>query len=446
MVHRWGLWGVFWVGPLACGPVGPSERVPLEPPNLLLVVADDLGTEHLSWHPVGAAAGSSAPTPVLASLAERGVSFTQAYSTPICGPARASLLTGRYPFRHGLGDNPIQGEHALALSELTLAEVLGAAGYRTAAFGKWHVSYGRDDPREQGFEHFDGTIAGLKGTGYYGWPRFVDGVASTEPGYNTSVIASSAAEWIGAREAEGDGPWFAYVAFSAPHKPLQPPPPELDPITRAGPDSSELATYHGIIEALDTELGHLLEGVDLDRTLLVFLGDNGTAKSLVQPPVPRGKGKYTVYEGGILVPALAVGATVGARGGGSRPGLVHVVDFFGTFLDAAGVPAPGVELDSISLLSPDVPPGERWHSRRDFLFTERFEPAGAPPAGPFEELRRSIRDARHKLIRIDGRVELYDLVRDPWESTDLLLGEPPPAVEAVRRALEAEMDGLLEAG
>lgn len=430
---------------------GPPVAPASERPNLLLVVADDLGTDHLSWHPVGAATGHPAPTPVLASLARRGISFTQAYSTPICGPARASLLTGRYPFRHGLGDNPIQGESALALSELTLAEVLREHGYRTAAFGKWHLSFGRDDPRQQGFEHFDGTVAGLKGTGYYDWPRFVDGQGSTEPAYNTSVTATSAAEWIRARELEGGEPWFAYVAFSAPHKPIQPPPPELDPITRATSGSTELETYHGIIEALDTELGRLLQAVDLERTLLVFLGDNGTATSLVQPPEWQRKAKYTVYEGGILVPAFVVGATVDVPAGPERtrpglvhPGLVHVVDFFQTLLDAAGVPAPEVPLDSVSLLPQGVPPAERWHSRRQFLFTERFEPAGAPPEGPFAELRRSIRDARHKLIRIDDRLELYDLLRDPWESTDLLRGEPSPEVQAARRTLEAELDALLE--
>jgi arylsulfatase A-like enzyme len=225
-------------------------------PNVLLVVSDDLGVDHLGWHPVGVLAGNPAPTPVMASLAAQGVVFTEAYAAPICGPSRACLLTGRLPFRHGLGDNPIAGEAELPFSEWTLAEALQAHGYATGGFGKWHVSLERDDPNLQGFDHFDGTIAGLKNASYYLWPRVVDGVGFNESGYNTSVVTDSAIDWI---QGQGAGPWFAYVAYSAPHKPMERPPPALNPVTQAKATSTELELYHGTIESLDTELGETYE-------------------------------------------------------------------------------------------------------------------------------------------------------------------------------------------
>jgi arylsulfatase A-like enzyme len=392
--------------------------VPEVRPNVLLIVVDDLGIDHIDWHPVGVAAGNPAPTPFLSSLAQGSLVFTRAYSNPICGPTRATLLTGRHAFRHGLGGNPTQSEPQLALSETTLMEQLVLGGYATGGFGKWHVSLDRDDPNLQGFQHFDGMIVGLKGASYYAWNRVVNGVGSTETGYNTTVTTDTAIQWIQGQPRRR--PWFAYVSYAAPHAPYEPPPPALNPLTNAQATDPTLTIYHGMIEAIDTEVARLVQAVDLQRTLVIFIGDNGSAKVVNQAPVVPGKSKFTAYEGGVIVPALATGAGVDRVG--QVDGMFHLVDLFQTILDVAEAPPSPAQTDSVSLVDPTAPPALRWLPQRDEIFTERFEPSGTPPFGTPLLLRRMVRHERYKLYRQVAGDELYDLWQDPWENTNLLLG------------------------
>ena len=419
-------------------PVRPLAPQLNEPPNILLIVADDLGIEHLDWHPVGLAAGNPAPTPVLSALAAKSLRFNDFYSTPVCAPSRACILTGRLPFRTGIGENPDNGGFELSLGEYTLAEGMRDAGYQTGMFGKWHVSLERDDPNLQGFRHFDGTITGLKGGGYYNWPRVINGYGFTETQYATTVTTDSAVAWI---QAQGDWTWFAYVAYSAPHTPYEAPPAALDPITQATPGDPDEVIYHGMIEALDTEIGRLLAAVDPKRTLIFFLGDNGTSKGMAQPPLTGGTAKFSPYEGGVRVPAFVTGAFV--DGSGPQKGLVHAVDLFRTLLDVAHAPKTPGPIDSVSLYAPFLSPAKQWQPRRLDLFTERFVPNGAPPNGPFTDLQRAVRDKRYKLIRSLAGDELYDLWSDPWESVDLLLSPLTPPQQGAYGALSAYLDSTI---
>jgi arylsulfatase A-like enzyme len=421
----------------------PTNAVPRVRPNVLLIVVDDLGVDHVEWHPVGQAAGNPAPTPVLSALADEALVFTRAYGTPICSPSRATLLTGRYPFRHGVGANIEVNQAVLPLSEVTLAELLGPAGYSTGAFGKWHVSLDRDDPNLQGFQHFDGSIfnlgAGGNG-GYYSWVRIKNGNSLVETGYATTVVTDSAMGWI-SRKQDERAPWFAYVAYHAPHVPYEPPPAHLNPITGAQAGDPDEVIYHGMVEALDAELGRLLSVVDTRDTLVLFAGDNGSAQGVAQLPIPPGKAKPTPYEGGVLVPAMAFGATVGRAG--EDAGLVHLVDLFGTILDVAEAPGPGVPTDSVSLVDPARPRALRWVPLRERVFAGRFKPNAAPPFGPFTVERRALRDARYKLVRTENGDELYDLLADPWESADLLQVGLSPEQQTAYDALDAELVKLL---
>ncbi len=410
------------------------------PRNVLLVLADDLGAEHVSWHPVGHAAANPAPTPVLAALAQQGVVYTGLWSSPQCSPARASILTGRHSFRHGIGDNIGSRAKVLRNGEITIADALAPSGYARGCFGKWHVSRGRRDPNRQGFEHFDGTIEGFKGTGYYDWKRTVNGVTTRETGYATSVVTDAAMEWIGAQEAAGR-PWFAWVAYHAPHNPFQPPPLALNPITQARKTDPILTRYHGMIEALDSELGRLLSAVDPDTTLVLFAGDNGSPQAVAQPPVLPNKAKATAYQGGVRVPALVWGAGVPALGPVAGP--VHAVDFFRTVLDAMRVPPPAVTLDSVSLIDPALAPAFHWLPTRETLFTERFQKNHAPPLGPHKLLARTLRDERFKLIRTANGDELYDLALDPWETENLLANTLAPQAATAYADLLQELTALV---
>jgi arylsulfatase A-like enzyme len=423
--------------------VPPTHAVPRARPNVLLILVDDLGVDHVEWHPVGQAAGNWAPTPVLSALADEALVFTRAYGTPICSPSRATLLTGRYPFRHGIGANIEAGQAVLPLSEVTLAELLTPAGYRTGAFGKWHVALDRDDPNLQGFQHFDGSIFNIGGGGnggYYDWVRIVNGASTIESGYATTVVTDSAMAWISSVDG-ARAPWFAYVAYHAPHVPYEAPPPSLNPLTNAQANDPDETIYHGMVEALDAEIGRLLSVVDTRDTLVIFTGDNGPAQGIAQLPIPPGKAKPTPYEGGVLVPAMVFGATVGRAGEDS--GLVHLVDFFRTILDVAEAPGPGVPTDSVSLLDPVRPRALRWVPLRERIFAGRFKPNAAPPFGPFTVERRALRGIQFKLVRTESGDQLYDLVADPWESTDLIPLGLTPTQQTAYDGLVAELVALL---
>ena len=415
-------------------------------PNVLLILVDDLGVEQVDFHPVGRATGNPARTTFLSKLATESVVYTDFYATPICSASRASLLTGRYPFRHGMGRKLVPGEPGLPTKEITVAEQLREVGYRTGAFGKWHVSFDRDDPLMQGFEHYDGSLlnlAGGNGTGYYDWLRIRNGKSWNETRYATSATTDAAAGWISKREPEA-APWFAYVAYHAPHAPFEPPPAKLNPFTKAQASDPKLVIYQGMVEALDREVGRLMRSVDLETTLVIFVGDNGSPGQIAQNPVKPNKAKHTAFEGGIRVPAMVTGLGVTPTPG-EYPGPVHLVDLFNTILDYTGAPrveTKATPIDSVSLYDPALAADLRWYPNRQTLYTERFGPNGIPIQGNYSFLWRSVRGHRYKLLRTLGGDRLFDLQTDPWETTNLAQGGMSPALKQEYAALQSAIGAL----
>jgi arylsulfatase A-like enzyme len=428
---------------------GPGSSIgTVSRPNVLLILVDDLGVEHVKFHPVGRATGNPARTTYLNSLANQSIVYTDFYATPICSATRASLLTGRHPFRHGVGRRIVQGEPGLDTQEITLAEQLAQDGYRTAAFGKWHISFDRDNPTDQGFELFDGSLLNLSGgggSGYYQWVRTRNGKSWTSQRYATSATTDAAAAWIRQREDETP-PWFAFVAYHAPHGPFEPPPAQLNPFTKAQAGDPTLVIYHGMVEALDREIARLMREVDLSDTLVIFVGDNGSPSVVAQGPVVQGKAKHTAYEGGIRVPAMIAGAGM-SQTPGEYGGVVHIVDLFNTILDYTDAPRVDPQtavLDSVSLCDPALPADARWLPNRGMLFTERFGPNGKQPNQAYAFLWRSVRGPRYKLLQTLSGDQLYDLWTDPWELNDLTQGFIDPALMLEYRALDARIDELVD--
>ena len=381
-----------------------------ERPNVLLIVADDVGTDKLAAyreHP------RTPRTPRLDALAAQGILFRNAYATPLCSSTRAALLTGRHGRRNGVGALVRgDGKWELPLEEVTLAELLerGGADYASAAIGKWHLSGPHTasalrHPNLQGFEHFAGVIQNLyfdgapEASNYFHYHKIVDGVFTQVDEYATTVTTDDALAAL-ARMPE---PWFLYVAYNAAHAPLHVPPGSDLP---AGAPKSAL--YDAMVENLDQEIGRLLDGIPAEprrRTLVVFLGDNGTDPNAILPPRDPEQGKATLYEGGINVPLLVAGPGV-TRPGTVSNALVHVVDVLPTVAELAGIdPAlTGKALDGRSfarVLSEPSSPGPR-----RFVYSERFEPLGP---GPYRVDWRAVRDERYKLIELAGKQWFYDL-------------------------------------
>ncbi len=412
--------------------------------NFLVLVADDLGVERIGRYQ-GTPVGSR--TPHIDALAAGGVLFRNAWSSPMCSPSRAILLTGRYGFRTGIGGNvhPVHGWNGgLGPEELTLPKLL-ADRYPTAAFGKWHLDSAMakpnvDQPRRSGFGHFAGTPTNLmRGQTYTSWEKTVNGV--TLPGrvttYATSAVVDDALSWI----AGNHEPWLVWIGFHAVHAPLHAPPPHLHSVPLPGPPEAFPLEHHAaMLEALDHEIGRLLAGLAPEvrgRTTVVFAGDNGTPRKLALAPSSPSAGKGTPYEGGLHVPLIVASPhTPPARRGQESRALVGLVDVFATLAEIAGAPAR--ETDSVSLLPYLVDPSRA--SLRSTIYAEYFYPNGP---GPYSIRTQAVRNARHKLVRRDcSRDELYDLEADPLERRDLLRPGPPAPEEATAhrhlvRALEA---------
>lgn len=458
----------------------PLGRAPGErPPNVVVILADDLGWNDLTLEG-GGVAGGAVPTPRIDSIARAGVRFSAGYAANgTCAPSRASLLTGRYATRFGFEFTPTppsmvrvlthlsnrmpgrrypavrhEGEEiafdamGMPPAETTLAELLKLAGYHTVHIGKWHLGGERGmAPHEQGFDesllmanglhlpvgHPDGVEARQEfdpidrflwkamkhAASFNGGPPFAP------PGYLTDYYTDEAVEVI---EANRERPFFLYLAHWAPHSPLQATRADYDALAHIA--DHRLRVYAAMIRALDRGVGRVLDalrenGLE-ENTLVFFTSDNGAPSYIGLPDVnrPLRGWKITLFEGGIRVPTflrwparIAAGTTYAAP--------VHGFDVFATAAAAAGVPLPADRtIDGVDLV-PFV----------------RGERAGAPHEALFWRSGhyRAVRAGDWKLQvneRPPGGEWLFDLARDPGERTNLAASEPG-RVAALRRALDA---------
>jgi arylsulfatase A-like enzyme len=415
-------------------------------PNVLLIIADDLGVDR-----VGAYATVPDPghTPRIDALAAQGILFRNAYANPVCSPTRATLLTGRYGFRTGIGlaMNYFLDTFELPASETCLPQALVPA-MRSSLTGKWHMGAqkvsGLLHPLLVGFEHHLGVTALIPGfinDGYYLFSKNVDGIESLWSTYNTTDTVDDALAQIG---RFGSDPWCLWVTFHAPHAPFHKPPSNLHTFNLPASVSGNIPIHmKAMTEAMDTEIGRMLDSMDpavLARTIIIFIGDNGTDKPAASPPLNPDKLKGTVYEGGIHVPLIVAGPGIAA--GATCSALVNSTDLYATIAEIAGVPHP-TATDSVSLVPYFTDPAQR--SLRDFAYAEIFQPNGY---GPYTSRKRATRGERFKLIwnytlsDVPSSKELYDLQSDPAETANLLLS-PPLSTEAA--AALAELTAVLVA-
>lgn len=336
-----------------------AGRAQSRPPNIVLLVADDMGYADIGVH-----GSRDIPTPSIDALAQSGIRFTDAYvSGPYCSPTRAGLLTGRYQQRFGhefnLDTTPAHAEFGLPVTETTIADRLRSAGYRTAVFGKWHLGSGeRFHPFARGFDEFFGFLGGQHS-------YEVPGVGSTNPvldgrtevsqmPYLTDALGDRAVEFIKRNRSR---PFFLYLAFNAVHIPMQ----ATDKYLARFPHivDEQRRTYAAMLSAMDDAIGRTmatLRDERLDRdTLVIFFNDNGgptmagtTINGAINTPL-RGSKRQT-YEGGIRVPFMIRWAghlTAGRTD--SRP--IIQLDILPTALAAAGVPVKAEwKLDGVNLL------------------------------------------------------------------------------------------------
>lgn len=388
-------------------------------PNILLIVADDLGYGDLGVH-----GGKEIPTPHIDSIAAQGVRCSSGYvSGPYCSPTRAGLLTGRYQQRFGHEFNPGGApaqSFGLNLKEVTLPAVLKDAGYVASIVGKWHLGNAPQfHPLQRGFDHFFGFLGGahpyvpgptpanpiLRGT------KVVD-----EKEYLTTAFEREALAFLDSHKAaakENAKPFFLYLPFNAVHTPMQATPESLagfDKIT-----DERRRNYAGMLTAMDQAIGKVLarlkEHQIEDNTLVVFISDNGGPPANGSLNTPLSGQKATTWEGGIRVPFFV-------KWPGHLPaGVVYEkpviqLDLFPTFLAAAGAAVPTkAPLDGVNLLP-------------YFSGTEKND--------PHERLywrfgeQRALRQGDWKLLKArgDAQAQLFNLATDISESKNLAAVEP----------------------
>jgi arylsulfatase A-like enzyme len=452
-MHRW----LALLGLAACllaRQTGAAER-----PNILLVITDDQG-----YGDLGAHGNPLIHTPALDQLAGESVELTHFYVSPVCAPTRASLLTGRYNYRTGVTDT-YHGRAMMRAAEVTLAEHLASAGYATGIFGKWHLGDNYPlRPMDQGFQtslvHRGGGIGQASdardGRSYFDPILFRNGQLEKQQGYVSDVITREAERFI-AQHATGAEPWFCYLAFNAPHVPLEVPDADrqryanIDPAAQPQignpPDkklaADVLARVYGMVTNIDDNVGRLLSRLDQlgarENTVVIFMTDNGPQQARYVGGLKGRKG--TVYEGGIRVPCLV--RWPGTLAPRKVDSVAAHIDLTPTLLEFADC-RPQAPFDGVSLApllqgaATDLPQRTlffQWH-RGDT--PERYRGFAA-------------RSNEWKLLRLDpGRddapalpeqFELYRIADDPYELHNVTASEPE-IVAALKQQYDAWLDDV----
>lgn len=395
-------------------------------PNIVYIVADDLGWKDVGYH------GSDIKTPTIDGLAATGARLEQFYAQPMCTPTRACLMTGRYPLRYGLQTAVILSGHTYGLStdEVLLPQVLKEAGYGTAIVGKWHLGHADPKywPRQRGFDHQYGPIIGEldyfthQQHGVVDWYR--NNHIVKEEGYTTTLLGNDAVKLIESHATAT--PLYLYLTFNAPHTPYQAPSEYLDRYPSIA-DPSRRA-YAASITAMDDQIARVLDALARrgmrDNTLVVFQSDNGGTRnamfagegdmSKVKIPCDNGPyrdGKGSLYEGGTRVCAIA--NWPGRINPGIVNGMIHVVDMFPTIARLAGAsmakckPLDGLDVWG-TISSGQVSP------RTEIVYN-------------VEPFRAGLRQGEWKLVwrtPLPEAIELYNLATDPAESKNVAADHP----------------------
>jgi arylsulfatase len=425
-------------------------------PNVILIITDDQGYGDLGYH-----GNPIIKTPNLDKLAETSVRLNNFYVSPVCAPTRSSLMTGRYSLRTGVHDT-YNGGAIMAAEEITIAEMLKASGYTTGAFGKWHL--GDNYPSRPGDQGFDESVVHQGGgmgqpgdfTTYFQFDRsYFDPVLwhndqqESYPGYCSDIFTGEALKFI---EQHQEGPFFCYLAFNAPHTPLQVPDEyyrmykDTDPAAgsvrddRPFPEMTErnkedARKVYAMVTNIDDNVGQILQklkDLGIERnTMVIFMTDNGPQQDRYRAGL-RGR-KGSVYRGGVRVPCFIRYPGTFQEDTEIDITAAHI-DVLPTLASVCGAPLPrGVKIDGKDLLPLLEGGSVDWENRSLFFYWTRKYPELyqniALQKGPYKLVGHTSFDAGITDF------ELFNLDRDPYELDNIVEKE-----EHLARELKKEMD------
>jgi arylsulfatase A-like enzyme len=408
----------------------PAAARAAEKPNIVIVMADDLGWGDVGWR------GGPYKTPHLDRLAKQSVRLEQHYSLPVCSPTRSALLSGRFNSRFGC-TNP-QNPRVFPFDTVTLASAFKSVGYETALVGKWHLGSKPEwGPQKYGFDHSYGSLAGgvtaythVYKTGEFAQTWHRNGKLIEEEGHVTDLLTKEAVQFI---EKKRSGPFFLYVPYTAVHLPIDEPKEWLDLYAKE-PDLG-VRQYGACVSHLDDGVGKIVAALDRagarENTIVLFISDNGgstdtqnndpqyagthpTFRIPAKNGTLRGK-KGTVYEGGIRTPGIV--SWPGKLKPRDEHSPIHVADWFPTLAGPAGYKPKGdLKWDG----------QDRWPVLTGAAKPEPRVLYWLGPGGNSLALRKG----DLVLIRQNKKPdELYDLAADPDQKTDLAAKRPETVAE-----------------
>ena len=443
------MWGVFILGVLSSLALSAQAS---DRPNVVVIVADDLG-----WADVGFHGNQIIDTPSLDRIAAEGAQLNRFYTTPICSPTRAALMTGRDPIRLGVAYSTIMPwqNNGIHPDETFLPELFLSAGYQTAMVGKWHLGHAQQSyhPNSRGFEHFYGHLH--TEVGFY--PPFAslggkdfqrNGVSIDDQGYESYLLADEVSRYI--RERDAEKPFFIYMPFIAPHTPLDAPE-ELqtkyaDMADDRGKSRSKMADstrfmakvtgrtsarpmYAAVVDAMDQAIGRVLDTLDreglADNTIVLFFSDNGGAVYAIggADNAPLRGGKGDTFEGGIRVVAamrwpekIPMGSRVDS--------IMSVMDVLPTLTSAAGIDADTqFRLDGRNML-PALIDGQTMPREKLLFFISETPFKNHVNVTAFNDEWKLIQRIETGFSSVDVTQFLFNIAEDPHEHNNLAQQHP----------------------
>lgn len=391
-----------------------------ERPNIVIVLADDLGWGDVGFH------GSEIKTPCLDALVGEGVELERFYTSPISTPTRAGLMTGRYPNRFGVRSAviPPWREDGLDENEETVADMLARNGYKNRAIiGKWHLGHTKKVhyPMNRGFSHFYGHLNGaidyfdLTREGELDWHN--DWETCHDKGYSTELITKEAIHCIDAYEKEG--PFMLYVAYNAPHTPLQAQEKDIklytDNFDSPTPKEQKKVTYSAMVSCMDRGIGAIVDALKkkgiMDNTFFIFFSDNGTAGVPGSSSGPLRGHKFDEWDGGVHAPAVLYWKKAEKQYKNLSSQVTGFVDLVPTLKDLVGDHSrPKREYDGISILP--VLNGKKACIDRDFYLGH-----GAVVNKDYKLIRKGMKPG------LDLKQDfLVDYKTDPYEKKNASAG------------------------
>ena len=373
-------------------------------PNVLLIIADDMGLDAAPGYSIGTTKPNMS---TIQNLINNGIQFNNFWVNPTCTPTRSSIITGKYGFR----TNVTQVGDVLSISEISLQKYISAnTNYSNAVIGKWHLSTDANHPTEIGVDYYAGLLNGGVQS-YTNWNFTENGQTNNSTEYTTTKFTDLSIDWVNSQTS----PWFLWLAYNAPHTPFHLPDDNLHaqgilPTDPASIAANPLPYYMAMLEAMDTEIGRLLDSMSQevrDNTIIIFIGDNGSPNEVAQV-FNSNRVKGSVYKGGINVPMYISGKGV-SRANVQEDALINSTDLFATIANIAGINIEEIN-DSKnfkSLLSGNN------SNPREYIYSEMGRSTGGSDY--------TIRNRTHKYIKFDDNSEaFYNLSANPMENPNLM--------------------------